>query len=312
MRTPHESRGHSRKLIQPGANNKLQLVVNLALANKKLGKYGDAEMYYKLAIAELEPVADQQPRSMGIVLDNLGNMYDEQGKAARGEKLHRQALALFEKAGGPNDPDVLTCLNNVAEALIEQRKFDEALAIHQRIIAAMEKAGDPVNLAIVLDNEGRMFHRQGKFAESELLRRRALELFERGLGKNHPEVAICASNLAQTLVSQGKLDEAEPYFKRALDISAATYGPGHPELIPLLRAYADLLEKLKRGDDARALKGFKPLCARRVSCCSRCQRCATNSSTVNPMSVMMARRVPGLRSLPPCIGITTRLLSELR
>jgi tetratricopeptide (TPR) repeat protein len=239
--------------IDPGAD-KAPLLNQLALVNKKLMRYDEAERYYKSAIDLIQKNPKASPRLLAIVKDNLANMYDQQDKPAEAEKMHREALALFEKSGGPNDPDVILCLNNVGQCLTAERKYDEALAIFHRIIEASEKTGESADLGTFVDNMGTVYVRMGKYAEAEPLRKRALAIYERTLGKNHLEVGTCSLNIATLYVKMDKPADGEPYMKRALQIFETTFGSDHPALVPVLREYAALLGDLNRSDEANALK----------------------------------------------------------
>jgi hypothetical protein len=55
--------------------------------------------------------------------------------------------------------------------------------------------------------------------------RRALAVFERSLGQEHPVVATALNNLALLLRDTNLFGEAEPLLRRALRIDEASYGP---------------------------------------------------------------------------------------
>ncbi len=74
-----------------------------------------------------------------------------------------------------------------------------------------------------------------RYAEAEPLARRALEIDEKVLGPEHPEVAVRLNVLALLYKDQGREAEAEPLFKRALAISDKALGPEHP-ITKLIRA----------------------------------------------------------------------------
>ena len=59
---------------------------------------------------------------------------------------------------------------------------------------------------------------QGKYDQAEPLIRRAIEIGEKVLGKDHPDVAGRYNNLANLLKEQRKYTEAEPLYRRAIEI----------------------------------------------------------------------------------------------
>ena len=86
------------------------------------------------------------------------------------------------------------------------------------------------NLAVLLKD-------QGKYAEAEPLFRRAIEIDEKALGKDHPDVANDYNNLAGLLQDQGKYAEAEPLYRRAIEIFQTNLGPDHPNTFAAKRNY---------------------------------------------------------------------------
>lgn len=75
----------------------------------------------------------------------------------------------------------------------------------------------------------------GKFAESELQQRAALELEQQALGARHPNVAESHAELARILGQQLKLEEAEQEIRSALSIRKEALGPAHINVSESLR-----------------------------------------------------------------------------
>lgn len=63
-----------------------------------------------------------------------------------------------------------------------------------------------------------LYHTQGKYVEAEPLYRRSLEIMEKTLGPNHPDVASILNNLAELYTAQGRYADAEPLYRRSLEI----------------------------------------------------------------------------------------------
>jgi Flp pilus assembly protein TadD len=72
--------------------------------------------------------------------------------------------------------------------------------------------------------------RRGDLEEAERLYRRALDIKERLLGPEHPEVGTTLNNLAVVYRRRGRLEEAEALYRRAIDILSETVEPSHPAL----------------------------------------------------------------------------------
>jgi tetratricopeptide (TPR) repeat protein len=73
-----------------------------------------------------------------------------------------------------------------------------------------------------------LYHNQGKYEEAEPLYRRALDIFERALGAEHPSVATVLGNCSSLLRMMDKESEAEKLEKRA-SIIKAKYSHQDPE-----------------------------------------------------------------------------------
>ncbi|GAB6036983.1 hypothetical protein JCM15519_15420 [Fundidesulfovibrio butyratiphilus] len=87
---------------------------------------------------------------------------------------------------------------------------------------------------------------QGDFPGAEQFHRRALEIREKALGPDHPDVAISLNNLATLVYAQGDYQGAKPLLRRALQIWEKKLGPDHPHT----RIVRQNLENLLRERDA--------------------------------------------------------------
>jgi tetratricopeptide (TPR) repeat protein len=54
-------------------------------------------------------------------------------------------------------------------------------------------------VAVTLNNLADLYRRRGEYDKAEPLLRRALAIWEKGLGPDHPDVAICLENYALLL-----------------------------------------------------------------------------------------------------------------
>jgi tetratricopeptide (TPR) repeat protein len=70
---------------------------------------------------------------------------------------------------------------------------------------------------------------------------RALAIFERVLGPEHPTTALGLNNLALLLKEQGDYKGAQPLYERALAIREQVLGPDHPTTVSTRNNLAALL-----------------------------------------------------------------------
>ncbi len=93
----------------------------------------------------------------------------------------------------------------------------------------------------------------GKYAESELLYRRLLDIRVQLLGKEHLEVAGTLNDLAKVLTDQSKYSEAEPLLRQALTIYEVQFGKEDPRIAFGLNNLSGLLNTQGRYADAEPL-----------------------------------------------------------
>ena len=143
------------------------------------GHYAEAEKLYLAALKNAEVFGPQDPRTADT-LNNLAELYNDQGKYVEAEPLYKSALAIREKALGPEHPSVAKSLNN---------------------------------LAVLYDI-------QGKYAEAEPRYKRALVINEKALGPEHPDVATGLENYALLLRNTNREAKAAKFEVRAKAIRA--------------------------------------------------------------------------------------------
>ena len=104
-------------------------------------------------------------------------------------------------------------------------------------------------MAATLNNLAVLYGKRGKYKDAEPLCKRALEIREKVLGKDHPDVAKQLNNLAllcqnqvgtlpchsnrshsQLFIEKGKYEEVERYYQRALEIYESKLGPDDPNV----------------------------------------------------------------------------------
>eukprot|EP00299_Pterocystis_sp_00344_P013213 c6453_g1_i1.p1 GENE.c6453_g1_i1~~c6453_g1_i1.p1 ORF type:complete len:271 (-),score=56.31 c6453_g1_i1:34-846(-) len=85
-----------------------------------------------------------------------------------------------------------------------------------------------------------------------ILHERLLHMHEKDYGKEHPLVATCLTNLAESLSQAGQYHKAIQLHKRALSIREATLGRTHPEVANSLTNIAKLCTQ--QGDYVNAIE----------------------------------------------------------
>ena len=70
------------------------------------------------------------------------------------------------------------------------------------------------------NNLGNALSEQSKYGEADPMYRRAIAIWEKAVGQDHPSVATGLNNLAAVCVNMKKYSEAETLLQRSFEISA--------------------------------------------------------------------------------------------
>ncbi len=92
-----------------------------------------------------------------------------------------------------------------------------------------------------------LYNYQGRYQDAEPLSKKALELLQRLLGEEHPDVAQSYNNLAGLYDNQGRYQDAEPLYKKALESASKTLGVDHPTTATIRKNLKSLRDKYAGG-----------------------------------------------------------------
>ncbi|KAL9101256.1 MAG: hypothetical protein Q9163_003470 [Psora crenata] len=94
----------------------------------------EAEMMYRRALDGYEKVWGPDHISTLDTVNNLGNLYANQGKLIEAEEMYRRALDGYEKAWGPDHPSTLRTTNNLRLLNASRAGHIEVGEIHSRAL----------------------------------------------------------------------------------------------------------------------------------------------------------------------------------
>jgi tetratricopeptide (TPR) repeat protein len=101
-----------------------------------------------------------------------------------------------------------------------------------------------------LNRLGVVYNCQKRYAESEEILRKALNIDTEKLGVNSPILAEPYLNLGSSLRGQRRLDEAVENFRRGIEIMTKAGQRDTPNMAPVLFQYSSLLREMKLWADA--------------------------------------------------------------
>jgi len=93
---------------------------------KDQGRYGEAELLCKRALAINEKALGPDHPDVATSLSSMASLYYPQGRYGEAELLCKRALAINEKALGPDHSDVATSLDNLADLYDAQGRYAKA------------------------------------------------------------------------------------------------------------------------------------------------------------------------------------------
>ena len=95
-------------------------------------RYAEAEPLYRRALHIWEQTLGPGHPQVAAPLNNLANIYYDQGKYAEAEPLYQRALHIWEQALGPQHPLTRTVVKNYAILLRKMKRETEALSLEAR------------------------------------------------------------------------------------------------------------------------------------------------------------------------------------
>jgi tetratricopeptide (TPR) repeat protein len=112
--------------------------------------------------------------------------------------LRRRALAAAERAYGPDHPALARALVKLGEVLRRRELFEQAQEALDRalVLAERHRAEDPRARHVALDGQARLALSRGNLPRAITLYRSLTAITREDLGRDHPDHAIAAINLA--------------------------------------------------------------------------------------------------------------------
>ena len=122
--------------------------------------------------------------------------------------------------------------NDAALQFFKQERFRDAEVSLLAAIQAAEHFGSlDARLVTSLDNLAQVYHAQKNYDAAEPLYKRALDIKEKMLGADDPDIGASMINLAALYRDQGNTAAAVPLYQRALEIAEKAFGPENSNVV---------------------------------------------------------------------------------
>ena len=233
-------------------------------------RYGDAEPLFERVVQTRE-ASRPFDASLPHHLHELANVYEGQEKYSAAEELYRRALNISEQLTDSKDFMIVRALDELARFYKSRGRYAEAEELSRRSLALVEEkitkhAVTPakgwlrrpnaedldatvkrarVRISEALDRLSDIYEVQGKYAESEPLRRRSLEIKQQAWGETLGRIWVDSMAAhANALHKIGREDEAAELDQR-VEAILAKYPPG--SVRSYVRVTSRPLKKTLRG-----------------------------------------------------------------
>jgi tetratricopeptide (TPR) repeat protein len=197
------------KLIGPILNG-------LGLSLMDQGEAARAEPVLRRALAIFEKSSGSDSLEVGRAANNLGMLYCLNREYAKAETELRRALQLYEKHVDPEHPFLAVTLNNLFTILADEKRFDEGEPYLRRALAICEKTCEgTARLASMHAGLATLEASRGNYQAAAKLLEGAIEVQERMLGPNHPQLAMSLASYSEVLRHLHQKAEAKRAANRA-------------------------------------------------------------------------------------------------
>ena len=186
----------------------------------KQGKLKEAELFFRQAIAALDPASGEGERAPMLeaqVLNELGDLCHSQHRDAEAEELLLRALDLREKTihrDGDKNSNLAVSLSNLNGLLNfyrDQGRLSAMEPIYQRILGLQERYPEPTGSALfqTLFSFAMLYQEENRFEEALPLYRRALRIQEKNVAPDDPQLLVILQPYSEALDKLGKTAEAD-------------------------------------------------------------------------------------------------------
>jgi len=226
---------------------------NLAEVFVAMGKYNEAEAGFRASISLTVKALGEGHPNEALARTNLANLLLLMGNFPAAEAVVTPAIATYERLNGPKHPSLEKPLRVLAKvhALKHEDAAAEALLIRVRDIESAISTTSP-GYASILSALAGHYDAVDQPAQALDYTRRALSLYEKIYGAEHPSVATLHTDLANQLAYLGKFSEAEQEVLHALSIERRVLGTDHPDTAQDLLNLAAIRGQLGKFKEATA------------------------------------------------------------
>jgi eukaryotic-like serine/threonine-protein kinase len=225
-----------------------------------LGKYVDADSFYRQAMVKDVILHGTQHPSVADIYINLGHIQGYLANYAKSEEYYRRAMEIDESWYGKDNPETADAMNYVADECYWEGRNNEAAALLKTALDIMVRyyGENHPRVALVLGTSGMVAHAMGHLQDAHDDYTRAANIYRNIYGENHHMFAVEIGNIASLDLDMNKYAEAERLLRQAIKIDTAAQSPTHINVgIDHIRLGRSILrQKRYREAEVETLEGY--------------------------------------------------------
>ena len=193
----------------------------------KLGKLTDGETLLKKTVDALPE--NKKTYHQALIATNFGSLYLNQGRFDLGTAELEKAIKFFESDGKSNSLEAADALSYLGNLYVASGKYQQAEEQLQMALAIRtERLPETHELIAASYNNLGLAYTQIDVDKAFEYYEKALEMYEKLHGSEHPKLAIANTNLGVLHRSEKLYGDAIVYFESALKVWEKIYAQPHP------------------------------------------------------------------------------------
>ncbi len=232
----------------------VDICIDMAYINNKLGNYDMVENYYSKALKVLDSDKMQTNSRAATIYNNLGVYYTNIGNYEKAEKLLLKSRKINANVFGKQSSEYATACSNVADIYSRLGK-KEAMPLYEEVLRIYESTIGKFNdkYASALNNVSLLYHKNGNLPKAVSFSKEAKDISEQRYGKKSEAYISTCANLAGLYDEWEKNDLAEKLYVEADSINRQIRNKKHPDYAFIPHSLACFYDKIGQYDKAEPL-----------------------------------------------------------
>jgi len=210
-----------------------------------LGRYDESKKLAEKALELQKSILGDNHPEVATTMNQLASIAIEEGRADESYDLALRAFEIDRQVLGESHPDTVRDLMDMARAALRN---GDTLGAEKLAGKVMKIKTPEITTAKLKLLQAKILKSQGKIARAENKFKESIDLIEKSLGAEHPELIPVLSDYAE-LVFKKEPEKAKNLIKRAIKISDEKLGKIHPHTRNFKNKLALILARERKFDE---------------------------------------------------------------